>query len=337
MKTMKYLYLFLILLSTLYAQEIGVPYVDTREAVAQSVAFSPDGKTFYTYANNTLTHWGLNPVIRLKTVVLNKDVGLTHPLLKFCVIPNENDLLLIATNDKLAIYDLQKSIIIQTLDINASLVDTLSNNVLVIERNGKVKKINPNNLTLVAEGELDEFYKRHNSDSRMIQLLVKDNNEEFFTIEIENRELKVESKSLVLQSAFVSEQFAPLSDQKSHTLMAQLAKDGSWKQIRGKGNQALNKIWRTLSNTKKLLFIDEMGNDYYSLYDIITERKLFTFFLLKDAFWLIMTPAGYFDGSPEARKYLYMKTPSGESVPIDDTTYQKYHKPIYLNDLTRDK
>lgn len=49
--------------------------------------------------------------------------------------------------------------------------------------------------------------------------------------------------------------------------------------------------------------------------------------------WLIITPDGYFDGSPESRKYLYIKTSSGESVPIDDESYQKYHSSQVIKNI----
>jgi hypothetical protein len=48
--------------------------------------------------------------------------------------------------------------------------------------------------------------------------------------------------------------------------------------------------------------------------------------------WIIMNANGYFDGSPESRKYLYIKSPSGASVAIDDATYNKFHKLINLKD-----
>jgi hypothetical protein len=61
----------------------------------------------------------------------------------------------------------------------------------------------------------------------------------------------------------------------------------------------------------------------------LENKKLYQ---LSDSNWLITTSDGYFGGSPESRKYLYMKTSSGKSVPIDDATYNKFHKQINLKD-----
>jgi hypothetical protein len=63
-----------------------------------------------------------------------------------------------------------------------------------------------------------------------------------------------------------------------------------------------------------------------------TEQVYATLYEFVGDEWIIITPNGYFDGSPDTRKYLYMKAPSGESVPIDDATYNKFHKLINLKD-----
>jgi len=60
-------------------------------------------------------------------------------------------------------------------------------------------------------------------------------------------------------------------------------------------------------------------------------KKLYQFI---DGNWLIITDSGYFDGSPDSRKYLFMKTASGETVPIDNASYQKFHRKIYLEKIT---
>jgi hypothetical protein len=320
----------------LCAEEIGVPYVDPRKAVAQSATLSPDGETFYTYANNTLTHWSLNPIRKLKTIIIDKEKDFSQSLIKFSFLSNKR-LLLFATNEKLATFDVQTNTFLQVLDINASLVDTLFDNILLIERNGKSKILSPNNLKSIIEGELSLYYKIHNTNLKSIHLLVKNDDQETFKIKLDNRSMIVNSNTLIPISEFVSEGYSPVSIQKSHLSMVKLAQEGAWRQKKGKGNQSLNKIWRTFSSTNNFLFFDEIGDDFYVLYDKQTQKKLFTYSYFQNDNWLIITPDGYFDGSPESRQYLYMKTSSGESVPIDDATYNKYHKPIYLNDLTKDK
>jgi len=64
-----------------------------------------------------------------------------------------------------------------------------------------------------------------------------------------------------------------------------------------------------------------------------TAQKELMIYPLDAENWIIITPDGYFDGSPESRKYLTMKTPWGESVPINEATYQKYHSPTTITHI----
>jgi len=67
--------------------------------------------------------------------------------------------------------------------------------------------------------------------------------------------------------------------------------------------------------------------------DFIKQSELFQYYHFSNGEYLLMTSDGVFDGSPGFRKYLYMKTSTGKSVPIDDITYQKYHSPQIVNNL----
>lgn len=69
------------------------------------------------------------------------------------------------------------------------------------------------------------------------------------------------------------------------------------------------------------------------IYDCMHQKEIFTYYFFTNGNWIVIAPDGYFDGSPELRKYLYMKTSSGESVPIDDATYQKYHSPQVITNM----
>lgn len=82
---------------------------------------------------------------------------------------------------------------------------------------------------------------------------------------------------------------------------------------------------------KLYLEYDRTRNEY-AFYNRDSHQLLAKLSQFKDTNWCIITPDGYFDGSLEARKYLYMKTLSGKLVPIDNTTFQKLHKQINLKD-----
>jgi hypothetical protein len=107
-----------------------------------------------------------------------------------------------------------------------------------------------------------------------------------------------------------------------------------------KKEEGCRKIYpKSTKYSKNLLNIYEYEDWHYPyihrIYDDAPRNALYwlddkKFYQLIDNMWLIITPDGYFDGSPEARKYFYIKTPSGESVPIDDATYNKFHKQISI-------
>lgn len=52
--------------------------------------------------------------------------------------------------------------------------------------------------------------------------------------------------------------------------------------------------------------------------------------IFEDGEWVIMTPEGYFDASPDGRKYINVLTSPFETKIIDDATFQKFHKQINL-------
>lgn len=77
------------------------------------------------------------------------------------------------------------------------------------------------------------------------------------------------------------------------------------------------------------LFIVGFDNGVIKFYQFFgSDSEEVSLFLLKNNGWIAIRSNGSFDSSPEARQYLYMKASSGESVTIDEATYQKHHKQI---------
>lgn len=93
------------------------------------------------------------------------------------------------------------------------------------------------------------------------------------------------------------------------------------------------KMYRGITpNLNNKLLAD--GPKFFSTHSGDTIAELYIF---DDGEWVIMTPEGYFDASPDGQKYMNVLTSPFETKVIDDATFQKFHKPIYLNDSAKDK
>ncbi|MDD3598030.1 hypothetical protein [Sulfuricurvum sp.] len=118
------------------------------------------------------------------------------------------------------------------------------------------------------------------------------------------------------------------------TLDIKESKDTSQNQIYEKLDNLIgeNHFYRgSIPNPKHKIFAYGK-KQYIRLIDSKTLNVYGTFSEFTNNAWIIITPDGYFDGSPESRKYLTMKTLFGELVPIDDATYYKFNKKINIGE-----
>jgi hypothetical protein len=136
---LKHLILTILFTLSLFVQEIGVPYVDTREAVAQSAALSPDGETFYTYANNTLTHWSLNPVKVLDSVKIEDTDFSNQRLVNIYTTPDPNKIVFYQYKHSIAVYDIQKNEFISKHKSRIEYADVIGSNIIIVDRNNTIR------------------------------------------------------------------------------------------------------------------------------------------------------------------------------------------------------
>lgn len=151
---MKLLCLFLILLSLLRAEEIGVPYVDTR--VPQSAVLSPDGETFYTYANNTLTHWSLKPIKVLESVKIEEPDFINRPFVKIYVFPN-NKIVFFRHRKPISFFDWSEKKFLQKSDAASWLVRKLDSSIIEIGKDRTITKWDAANVKILQKVQIQKL------------------------------------------------------------------------------------------------------------------------------------------------------------------------------------
>jgi WD40 repeat protein len=73
-------------------------------------------------------------------------------------------------------------------------------------------------------------------------------------------------------------------------------------------------------------FISGSWDGSVKLWDYKTSRELASFYGFPDNEWMVITPEGYYNGSPNAKKYLYFDD-NGNLTPINDDYERKYFCP----------
>ncbi|MDP8269492.1 MAG: caspase family protein [Candidatus Tenebribacter davisii] len=82
-------------------------------------------------------------------------------------------------------------------------------------------------------------------------------------------------------------------------------------------------------------FISGGKDGSIKLWDIETGKEIAQFISLKDGEWIVITPEGYFNASPNGAKYLNVKV--GNKVYAIDNFYEKYYNPVYVASVLQGK
>jgi hypothetical protein len=324
-----------------WGQEVGVPYVDTREAVAQSAALSPDGETFYTYVNNTLTHWSLNPVKVLESVKIeDSDFDTTHGV-NIYVSPDLDKIIFTRFKRLMGTFDLKKKGFTYKASTDMRSGYITGTDFITINKNRLITIYNAITLQKKKEIQISEYIPTSCDECSddVDMLLVNQKN---------NHIIVLTGLRLLVLDNLTFQIIHEIRDQFDFGPHNKVSIDR--KKIIGSGTYYdvdMNQVFSLKKNEKQTMEMCANVNAnnsmqkylslyrcdrMYSFYDNQKEKILHSIYFFKDRGWLIINTKGYFDGSPESRKYLYMKTPSGESVPINDATFQKFHKQINLKD-----
>ncbi len=352
---MKFLYLFLIIFSCLSAQEIGVPYVDARGAVAQSAALSPDGETFYTYANNTLTHWSLNPVKVLESVRIEDKDFLNQRLVNIYTTPDPNKIVFYQYKHSLAVYDIQKNSFVAKLHSPIQYADVIGSNIIVVDQNDTIMQLDISNLQIKKQTQLPRKQLNCDECSDSPYGIFKSSNEKTFTLVTGIRFVVVDGNSLDVLKEIISYNKSFYFSLTKKILVGQEASINidsfetvSGAMVENSSTFVKDAEWTTNSTVNNIALQNGTHRQRACIFHNTKSGKLLAeLYQYKDGSWIIMTPDGYFDRSEGSLRYLKKKLSSGTtfSTPngmirtpptldrADDAMIQKYHKPIFLEQL----
>lgn len=338
---MKHIVLLILLTLGAWAEEVGVPYVnqDIQGNITNSVTLINDSQSFFSLNSPYLTQWNLNPVSQKKIYT-----GITGS--KIFMVLNDKNKLVLQTKEGLAIVSLQDEKIIQQIQTDISEIIQVGEFIITLDESQKIHKWRSSNLTEISQLEI----RSSTAEKDSLNILLNGSVDTEFSVLINEKLFLIDTKTMKIkkETPCYAKYIATSVDR--NTLIADA---GNWRSINTRTHQldVVSSLYYVRNNPWYVVRFPgkKPPNDYYSennnLYMVGTrkvsgfnifskKRKqlLATFYTFINGNWLIITPDGYFDGSHDSRKYLYMKTSSGESVPIDDATFQKYHIQIILKD-----
>jgi len=316
---MKHIILIILLTLGIWAEEVGVPYVDAREAVVQSAALSPDGETFYTYANNTLTHWSLNPMKALETAKI-EDLDIVNGKWHRIYVTPDRRKIIFVTRKILALFDLNQKMIVKKITMVQPTTNLIGSDFIAVEFK-KLKmliyKIDPNTLDVLATSNLIA----PNEDSDFPYHVFGLKNKQTLTVVTHRQFLVVDRNTLQIVKRFSADNGGDSyisSDE--HYFKSSVVFDLDKQKLSDNTDKVIlsySYLWSSVSHFSNLLLM--RNGSFYKYKDGSSIGKLYQY---KNGDWLFVTPNGYFNNSQASRKI----TPSGELILIDDTTYNKLHK-----------
>lgn len=350
---MKYIILLILLTLGVWAQEIGVPYVDTREVVAQSAVLSPDGETFYTYANNTLTHWSLNPVKVLESVKIEDKNFINESSVNIYTTLDPNKIVFFRLKRAIAIYDIQKREFIVKYNSPIWYTEIVGSNIITIDKNRIITQLDSSNLQIKKQIQLPKKQLHCDGCSDSPYGIFKSSDEKTFTLVTSVRFVIMDSNTLDVLKEMVSFNKDFSFSLTKRILVGQKASFNidSFENVSPMISMAKNPSlfvndaqWTSRSIVNGMALAYDSSLNSYTFYNMKSSQLLANLYLFPNNAWIVMTPNGYFDRSEDSLKYFKKKLSSGGTFStsdgmirtpltldiIDDLTYQKYHKQISI-------
>lgn len=322
---MKHIILIILLTLGVWAQEVGVPYVDTREAVVQSATLSPDGETFYTYANNTLTHWSLNPVKMLESVRI-EDMDIVNGSKHRIYVTPDRQKIIFVTRKILALFDLNQNIFVKKITMLEPATNLIGSDLIAVglhKSKTLIYQINPNTLEVLMMGNLiapteDADFPYHVLGSKSKETLTVVTHRQFLIVDRNKLQIVKRFRAVNDDDSYISHD--------GHYFKSNVVFDLDKQEMSNDTDKVMLPypyLWSSISHSSNLSLM--RNGSFYKYKDGSYIGRLYQY---KNGDWGFVTPAGYFNSSQES----YKLTTSGKFLLIHDTSYNKNHTQINLKD-----
>jgi hypothetical protein len=325
-----------------WAEEVGVPYVDKTQPHGSGSAFlTSDSHYIYTYSNNFLRFFSTNPIILLNTITIEDEDFINKSGIDIYAL-NNNKIIFTSINGGIGLFDLSQKKFLKKIKSRLHNAKLTKDNFITVNKDRTVRLYETSSLKLLREIQIPKYkkYAEYSEYREDVSGMFLGNNGQDIVVLTDARLIILDAKTLDIKRE-IQEKFGVIGEVAVHYGISLDQKrlydngkyyfDLSTYSIFASPKESDCYITnRTFSETSSHMLVK--CQKINEVYEKINVTKLFSIYQFQKNDWLIITPNGYFDGSPESRKYLYMKTPSGESVPIDDATFQKFHKQINLKD-----
>jgi hypothetical protein len=315
-----------------------------KDAKELNIGLSRDGKTFYTYENNILIHWSTNPIQILDSVKIT-DPMFPSPL-NFDFTPDGKKMVFSHGSHGIGLFDLEKKQFTKKLATRFVGDTLIGSDIFTFDELGILEKIDLNSFkaTIVKHIPKIETNSEDYVDYPIGLFRSKDGKS---IVAISSMNLNVYNVQTFEQLKYIETLFMGMSAllvSVNHQIIAgntikydvntrkETVFTGDEQKKMRQGHKLVHKQTLNFYESKYWYnqYIDRIYDDgSINVLNWLDDQKLYQF---TGDDWLTITASGYFNGSSESHKYLYMKTTSGESVPIDDVTYNKFHKQINLKD-----
>lgn len=354
------LILIMVLVVSVWAEEIGVPYVEKEMGQVQSAVLAPDGESFYTLKDEYVTHWQLEPIKKLssfKIKLFEEEKRQKYSM----YISSDSKKMVVMARMALLLLDLKKKDLIKRKKaefywgIMDGMVFKTTYNKKIVKDNKPIREVvykeyNIDNLEVTKELSLP--YLCNESTHRCSEHYMHYINymyiysDKLFVLKLDDIISVLDKKTLkkldkswkiwnkcyfTLDKKF----FYCLSNNEQYTKINLDTLDA--KKIVSKDlvhKKSLHDIYSNISLYKKLSLVFDFDIDEKSasldFYNNKLNIKIAAFYQFKNDEWILINSDGYFEASRDARQYLKRKTLDGKIAPINDETYEKYNKKIIL-------
>ena len=99
--------------------------------------------------------------------------------------------------------------------------------------------------------------------------------------------------------------------------------------------RAMNGFCIFFANSGDSTVLSKKVDNYISIYNKVTKTEIARLYSFEDREWIVITPEGYFNASPNGAKYLNVRT--GRQVYSVDNFYEKYYNPAYVASMLQGK